>query len=234
MLAIYKKEIRSYFTTPIGFVFVGVFLAASGLLFGISTLESKTSSLSTYMMFLTFAFIVLLPLLTMKSFAEEKRTKTEQLLLTAPISITSMVLAKFFAALTIFLATLTITCFYAIPLAIYGNPNIASFFGCIIALAFIGTCFIAIGIFISSITENQFSAATVTIAILAFLMLISLLNSLIDSYFVRTVLNWISIYSRYTYFTYGIFDYSATLYYLSICVVFLFLTVRVFERRRWN
>lgn len=234
MLAIYKREMRAYFTTPIGYVFVAVFLAVSGLSFGLTTLELQTTNLSIYMTIMMFAFIILLPLLTMKSFAEEKRTKTEQLLLTAPISLTSMVLAKYLAALSIFLGTLVVTSLYYIPLSIYGNPNAAIFFGCMIALVFIGMCFIAIGIFVSAITENQFSAAAVTIAILAVLMLISFLNTIIDSYVVREVLSWISIYSRHTYFTYGIFDFSAMVYYLSICIVFLFLTVRIYERRRWN
>ena len=102
------------------------------------------------------------------------------------------------------------------------------------AMVLIGMTFIAIGIFVSSLTENQFTASFATIGILLGLMIVAALNNIIDSYIVRSVLDWISIYSRYANFTYGIFDFGAVVYYISICVVFLFLTVRVFEKRRWS
>lgn len=102
-----------------------------------------------------------------------------------------------------------------------------------IAMILIGMCFIAIGIFVSSLTSNQFTAGLATIGILLALMGISLSNSLIDFYPVRQVLSFISIYSRYTAFTYGIFDFAAAFYYISICAIFLYLAYRVYEKRRW-
>jgi len=234
MFAVYKRELHSYFTTPIGYVFMAVFLAVAGFLYSITTLQSQTSDVSGYFQILLFAYIVVIPLLTMKSFAEERRTRTEQLLLTAPISLAGMVLAKFFAAFTMFFGTLLISSLYYIPLAMYGDVNWARVFGSMFAMMLIGMTFIAIGIFISSLTENQFTASLGTIGILLSFIIIAMVNSLIDSYAVRLVLSWISIYSRYSYFTYGIFDFGAVVYYISICVVFLFLTVRVFEKRRWS
>ena len=234
MLAIYKRELRSYFTTPIGYVFIAVFLAVSGFSFALTTLQTQSSDVSLYFQFLMFAYIVILPLLTMKTFAEERRTRTEQLLLTAPVSLTGMVLAKFLAAFTMFFGTLLVSAVYFFPLSLYGEVNWPRVWGSMFAMVLIGMTFIAIGIFVSSLTENQFTASLGTIGILLALMIVAMVNSLIDSYVVRSVLDWISIYSRYANFTYGIFDFGAVVYYISICVVFLFLTVRVFEKRRWS
>lgn len=235
MFAIYKRELRSYFTSPTGYVFMVVFLAVSGFLFSLCTLQVQSSDVSTYFQLLMFAYIVIIPLLTMKIFAEERRTRTEQLLLTAPVSLSGMVLAKFFAALTMFVSTLLVTCVYFIPLSMYSEElNWPRLWGSMFAMFLIGMTFIAIGVFVSSLTENQLTAALGTIGILLALIIVAMINSLIDSYVIRAVLDWISVYSRYANFTYGIFDFGAVVYYVSICVVFLFLTVRVFEKRRWS
>ena len=234
MLAIYKREMRAYFTSPVGYIFMVVFLAASGFLFGFSTLLSNTADVTLYYQMLMFAYVVIIPLLTMKTFSEERRTRTEQVLLTAPVSLTGMVLAKFFAALSVFASTLIVSGLYFYPLSLYGTVNGPRVFGSMFAMFLIGMTFVAIGIFVSSLTENQFAASLGTIAILLALMVVAMLNSLIDSYVVRAVLSWISVFSRYSYFTYGIFDIAAVVYYVSICVIFLFLAVRVFEKRRWS
>ena len=235
MFAVYKREMRSYFTTSAGYVFCAVFLAASGLLFGLLTMEiTKTTDVSMYYQALMFAYIIILPLLTMKSFAEERRTRTEQLLMTSPVGLFSIVAAKVLAAFTLFFCTIAVTALYFIPLSLYGEFNWGRAFGCMIAVIFVGMCFIAIGIFISSLTANQFTAGLGTIGVLLALMGISLSNSLIDFYPVRKVLAFISIYARYAAFTNGIFDFSAAFYYLSICAIFLFLAYRVYEKRRWS
>lgn len=232
MTAIYKREMRSYFTTPTGYVFAAVFLCAAGFLFSLTTLQMQSNDVSAYYQIMMYAYIIIIPLLTMKSFAEEKKSKTEQLLLTSPVSLTSVVLGKFFAAATMFLGTVLLTLLFTIPLAIYSDPNWARVFGCTIGIFLIGLCFIAVGLFMSSLTESQFTAAVSTIATLAGLVVIAVLNGLIDNYFLRLVLDWISIYSRFMNFTYGIFDIPAALYYISVCFVFLFLTVRVYDKRR--
>ncbi len=232
MQAIYKREMRSYFTTPTGYIFAAIFLCASGFLFALCTLQMQTSDVSAYFQFLMYAYIVVIPLLTMKSFAEEKKNGTEQLLLTSPVSLTSMVMAKFLAAFTMFCGTLLISSFAMAVLGLYSEPNWARVIGCTVGILLVGICFIAIGLFVSSLTDNQFIAAIGTIALLAGLVVVAIINGLIDNYYLRLVLDWISIYSRYMNFTYGIFDVASSVYYLSICVVFLFLTVRVYEKRR--
>ncbi len=233
MSAIYKKEMRTYFTTPIGYVFIAVFLAVSGFMFAMSTYQSQTSDVSGYFQLMIFGYIVIVPLLTMRSFADERKSRTEQILMTAPVSITSMVMAKFLAALTMFAGSVLVSCLYYLPLFNYGEPNIGRALGCLIAMLLIGMCFISVGIFVSTLTESSVTAATGTMAILLGFVVAALFNGLIDSYVIRFVLDWISVYSRYVNFTYGIFDVSAAVYYLSISAIFLFLSVRVYERRRY-
>ena len=233
MAAIFKRELSSYFKTGTGYIFAAVFLLAAGFLYSICTLHMQTSDVSAYFQFLMYAYIVVIPLLTMKSFAEEKKNGTEQLLLTSPVSLPSLVLAKFLAAFCMFVATLVVSCASFVTLALYAeDPNWARVIGCTLGILLVGMCFIAIGLFVSSLTDNLFTAAIGTIAILAGLVVVAIINGLIDNYYIRIVFDWISIYSRYLNFTYGIFDVASAFYYISICAIFLFLTVRTYEKRR--
>ena len=235
MFAIYKREMRSYFTTPIGYIFIGVFLALSGGIFSFCTLQLfDAADPYSFFTFLLFGFAILIPLLTMKLFSEERKLKTEQLLLTSPVTLTGMVLAKFLAAFTMFALTFLASCCYFLILPQYGEINGAILFGNIISILLVGAAFIAVGVFVSSLSENQLNAAIGTIAILGVMLVISFLSAYIDNAFIRTVFGWLSIFTRFMNFTYGIFDYSALLYYISIAFVFLFLTVRVYEKRRWD
>ena len=236
MMAIYKREMLSYFTSPIGYVFIAVFLALNSFIFSRFTLMAgDDSSVGTYFMIVMFIFIILVPLLTMKSFSEERKMRTEQLLLTSPISLMGMVFAKFLAAFTMFAGTFILGALMMFPtLYMYGEPNTAVLISSTIGILLIGAAFIAIGLFVSSLTENQLVAAVGTMGILIFLLLVGLLTSYIDVYAVRVVIDWISIYSRFGNFSYGILDPATLVYYFSICFVFMFLTVRIYEKRRWS
>ena len=248
MFAIFKKELRSYFINAIGYVYVGVFLAVAALLCCYTTLGQKSYDTSAYFQMLNFAFIVLIPLLTMKLFSEEKKLRTEQLLMTAPVSVWGMVLGKFFAAFALFLGTVVVSCINFFPIYSDGqkeslkNPYAVSHIGpvtseiviCLLGIILIGAAFIAIGLFISSLTENQLAAAVATIAVIFTLLVLDMANQYIDVYAIRYVLSWICIISRFSNFTIGILDYSSILYYLSITGVFVLLTVRVYDKRRWG
>ena len=234
MLSIYKRELASYFTTPIGYIFCAVFLALSGAVFSYTTLFSMKADVTTYFTYMLVLLIVLIPLLTMKLFSEERKQRTEQLLLTAPVSLYGMVGGKFLAAYTLFAGcTLLSFCSFFL-LYLYADVKSAVLFGNLLALLLLGMAFVAIGIFVSALTENQLAAAVGTVAILLALMLVSLLNSVIPVYWLRFVLSSISVFARYQNFTQGVFDIAAIVYYLSMTAVFLFLTVRVFDRRRWG
>ena len=256
MLAIYKKEMRSYFINPIGYVYTGIFLVFSALLACYTTLVSESYSTSGYFTTMIFSFIILIPLLTMRLFAEERKGRTEQLLLTAPVTITGMVMGKYLAALTLYVSTMLISCINFIPIYVIaaaeraGNatsvahigPVTAEIVGSMIAILLLGAAFIAIGTFISSLTENQLSAAVVTIGVLCVMVLLNMVNNITDSegnqiigaYAIRAVINWLSVLNRFSNFSHGIFDFAALLYYVSLIAVFVFLTIRVYEKRRWG
>ena len=248
MFAIFKKELRSYFVNPIGYVFVGIFLLFSALLCCYTTLLSQSYDTTLYFMIMMFAFIILIPLLTMRLFSEERKMRTEQLLLTAPVTLTGMVMGKFLAAFSLFLGCMAASCLNFIPLyvvaaiekgnASYGTsyigPVTAQIVGGMIGLILIGAAFIAIGTFISSLTENQLASAIITIAVILGFIGIGLLSSFVNIYWVRVALSWISVFGRFDYLLMGVFDISAVVYYISLAFIFIFLTVRVYEKRRWN
>lgn len=257
MLAIYRKEMRSYFINPIGYIYLGVFLVFSALLCCYTTLISATYSTSAYFTYLIFSFIILIPVLTMRLFAEERKLRTEQLLLTAPVTITGMVMGKYLAALTLYVGGILISCINFIPLYVIGaaeragesdmalthiGPVTGEIVGSVIAVILLGAALIAVGTLISALTENQLSAAVITVGVIAVMVLLNIFNLLTDSdgqpiigsYAVRFVISWISVISRFSAFSQGMFDYSALLYYASLAFIFLFLTVRVYEKRRWG
>ncbi len=235
MWAIYKRELKSYFITPIGYIFAGMFIAVSGALFAYTTLLTQNSSgMYTYFVLLLIVFCVLLPLLTMKLFSEERKSRTEQILLTAPVTLTGVVFAKYFAALTIFAASLAVNSLNFVLLYFYGNPNLAVILTNIVGLFLVGSAFIALGMFLSALTENQLIAAVSSIAIIAVLLLTSLIAQQIPVEWLRLIIRWFSVVDRYSPFTVGYFDIPALLYFMSFTGGFVFLTVRVYEKRRWS
>ena len=151
MTAVYLRELRSYFITPIGYIYAAMFLAVSGLLFGYTTLLPETSTtdgstqLALYFLFMMGVFCILIPLLTMKLFADDRRLKTEQLLLTSPVSLFGMVMGKYLAALTVFAATLAVNSFNFFLLYRYGTPNGAVIAANVLGVFFLGAAFIALG-----------------------------------------------------------------------------------------
>lgn len=234
MTAIYKREMRSFFTTPIGYVFVAIYLAISGALFAATTLFSMSSSLTEYFSYMLFVYVILVPLLTMKSFSEERKTRTEQLLLTAPVTLPGMVAAKFLAALTLFASCQLVAALAFFILARYAQLKVAIIFGNLLALLLVGMAFIAVGLFVSALTENQLAAAVATVGILLLFLLIGYANQFINVYWIRFIFSCLSVWTRFQNFGQGVFDVAALFYYLSVTAVFLFLTVRIYDRRRYR
>lgn len=247
MFAIYKKELRSFFINPIGYVFVGAFLGLAALLCCYTTILSGSYDTTTYFTLMLAVVSILIPLLTMRLFAEERKLRTEQLLLTAPVTVTGMVLGKFLAALTLYGGSLLVSCINFIPLYAVAaaergaqaynyhiGPVTGQIAGNLVGVLLLGAAIIALGTFVSALTENQLAAAVITISVIALLLGVGLVGSLVNNYAVRVVASWISIYSRFGNFQNGLFDFAAILYYASICFVFVFLTVRIYEKRRWH
>lgn len=235
MIAIFKREMRSYFTGVIGYAFLVIFLAVAAAVFSYTTLFSMSSDVSAYFTVMLLFSAIILPILTMKSFSEERKAKTEQLVLTAPVSLPAMVIGKFLAAYAIFAAATVFSSLYFLILVPYGTVKGAILLGNIIALLLVGMVFISIGLFVSSLTENQLSAAVGTIAIILVFLGISLLGALIPTtYWLRFVFDALSIYNRFQTFAAGYFDLASFIYYISVSAVFLYFTFRVYDRRRYN
>lgn len=236
MLAIYKREMRYFFTSPVGYVFVAIFFAVSaGIFMSLTVQKGADANYTQYFTYVIMLCIVEVPLLTMKLLSEERKMKTDQLILTSPVSLFGIVMAKFLAAYSLFGGSFLVSSIiYYIPLKVYGTPDTAIYIGSVIAILLIGAAFIAVGEFISSLTENQFLAAFGTIAAICLFVFAQNINSYINSEFVRRIFSAISVTSRYTYFMYGLFDWAALIYYVSLIAAFLFMTVRVFEKRRWS
>ena len=235
MGAVYKRELRAYFLSPVGYVFVGMFLMMSGAFFCLSTLYAGTTSLSMYFTYVLMSFVVLIPLATMRLFSEERKMRTDQLLFTSPVSLWGLIAAKFFAAYTLFSATLLLSCVNFLFLSgKYGAINVPVMLAQLVGVLLIGGAFCAIGLFLSSLTENQLIAALTSIGVILAMLALGFLTSGIQNTALRVFLKWFSIFDRFYTFSYGLFDFVSVIYYVTIALVFLFATVRVLERRRWE
>lgn len=166
MLAIYKKELRSYFTTVIGFIYAALFLVVVGIYFMAYNLRGQYAKFEYTVAAIEFLYIVLIPILTMRLLAEENKQKTDQLLLTSPVTITKIVLGKFFAAVTMYLVPVVIMCFYPIIISRYASVSFGPFYATaytsILGFVMLAVAYIALGVFISAITENQVIALILT------------------------------------------------------------------------
>ncbi|MDF2542758.1 MAG: putative rane protein [Herbinix sp.] len=172
MLAIYKKELRSYFTSMIGYVFIAFFLVIIGLYFVINNFIMGYANFEYVLSGVSFIFILLVPLLTMRLIAEENKQKTDQLLLTSPLSANSIILGKFLAVLTIFMIVIAVTCTFPLIIKQYGVVPMASAYSALVGFTLLGAAYLALGLFISSLTESQVVAAVITFItfLLTFLM----------------------------------------------------------------
>ncbi len=234
MSAIYRREFRAYFTSPIGYIYLAVFYCLAGYFFFGSTLLNNTNSLSGVFSSLFNIVVFVIPLLTMRLFSEDKRHKTDQALLTAPVSLFSLIMGKYLAALTVYLLGISITLVFALVVGYYATPVWTVVLGHFLGLFLLGAALIAIGGLISSTTENQVIAAVGGIGAGLFLVLIDSLSSLVSTEIISTALVGISFYNHYLSFTLGVLDLSDVVFFLVVAVLFLFLTARVFEKRRWS
>jgi ABC-2 type transport system permease protein len=248
MSAVFKREFKAYFTSPIGFVIIGLFSIISIFIFFATVLTGKTVDMGGYFSTIIIIYAVIVPLITMRLMSEEKRQKTDQCLFTSPISLTSIVMGKFLSAFVLFSITLSFPVIYAIIINAYMPIELWVFIGNMVGMLLVGSSFVAIGLFISSLTENQAVAAIgslITILLFIATQLLTFLISglytklpslslLISSENINNLINYVSVIPRYSNFSMGIFNLADALYFFSIATVFIFLTVRVLEKRRWS
>ena len=235
MGAIFRRELKAYFTSPIAYIFIAVFYIYTGTFFVSYNLSYGTTDMSIVFSNAFVIMMILLPLLTMRLFTEEKRQRTDQCLLTAPVNLFSIVMGKFLAAVCIFMCAMAVYVLYVITLlALAGNVAWATIIGNFIALLLLGASFIAIGIFVSAMTENQVVAAIVSFIIIMLFYLIDMLAGTVRIEWLRTIMSSLGFYTRYYEFSTGMFNFTSLLFFLSAIFIFNFLTVRVLEKRRWD
>lgn len=183
MLAVFEKELKSYFRSPVGFVFIGLFLLVSAGIFVFMYLLKGMVAYTSYLNYMNLVFMITVPILTMKSFSEERKTKTDQLLLTSPIKASDIVIGKYFAAVAVLFITLAIHSLDAVIISFFSlNMYFLDIFIAYVGLFLVGCAYIAIGEFVSSTTENQVISAIITFAILlAIFVLQSLTTSVVSS-----------------------------------------------------
>lgn len=232
MTAIYKREMRSYLTSPVGYVFLAVFYAISGYYFFATSLVGNTTDMSYVFSNLFSIAIFLVPMLTMRLFSEERRQKTEQALFTAPVRFTGIVMGKFLACLTMYLMGMGITLVYFLVLCAFRIPDAAVFFGNFLGLGLLGAALCAIGIFISSLTESQVIAAVGSLAIGLLLLFSNSFTPVVSNQLVSKLILNLSFYEHYLDFTRGLLNLADLTFFVSMTGLFLFLTVRHLERRR--
>lgn len=287
MLAMFLKELRSYFTSAIGYIFIGTFLLIAGIFFVLNNLLSSNPAYNSTLQSLVTIFLFIVPILTMKIMSEETKTKTDQLLFTAPIKITDIVLGKYFAALAIFSISLLITVLYPLILSTLGTISVSEIFTGYIGIFLLGATLISIGLFVSSLTENQVTSAVISFGVFLFIFLIDSIQQALPStrnsslifvlilvailalsvYFstkniyatiltlvigliitigifiakkeafdglLQKVFAWFSLTNRYGLFSQGLLSLNSVVYYLSFITAFVFLTIRMVDKRRWN
>ena len=234
MGAIFRRELKAYFTSPIAYIFIAVFYIYTSTFFASYNLYYGTTDMSTSFTSAFTIIMILLPLLTMRLFTEEKRQKTDQCLLTAPVNLFSIVMGKFFAAVCVFLCAMAIYVLYVITLvALAGSVAWATVIGNFVALLLLGASFISIGIFVSAMTENQVVAAIVSFIIIMLFYMIDIFAGNVQVEWLRNVMSSLGFYTRYYEFSTGIFSIPSLVFFLSAIFIFNFLTVRALEKRRW-
>ncbi len=287
MKAILRHELTTLFTTLYGYVFTAFLLLFAGIYTMTNNLSGLSAQFELTVYAMSLVLVIIVPILTMRTIADERRQNTDHLLYSLPISMAKVVLGKFLSLLVVLAIPLVVLCLYPLVLSLYGSVYLPAAYGTIVAFFFLGAALIAIGVFISSLTENPVVAAGICFAVM---LLIYFLSSLVDylpsgayanyivlavvfllaavlvGFFTKnsfvgivtgavliigetvfyvvdstrfaglisTIASAISPFDRFYTFVYGTFDLSGIVYFISVAVLFLFLTVQSLEKRRWE
>ena len=243
MKALYLKEIRSFLGSTIGYAVIGIYLILNSLFlwvfsFGTNVLDGGTADLVSYFSIAPIIFLILIPAITMRTFAEEKRTGTIELLFTRPLTDIQIVLAKFFAGLTLVLIAIIPTTIYYVSIHFLGDPvgiiddgvTVASFLG----LIFVGGIFVAIGVFVSSITTNQIVALLLAVFFSWFTFLgFDLLANFGQFGGLDIVIRNLGIIEHFTSIQKGILVSNDIVYFISVTVIFILATKLSLQSRKW-
>ncbi len=231
--AIFKKELRAYFLSPVAYAVAGVFLLLSGYFFSVIMLTTRTAEMRAAFGNMSIVLIFVVPLLTMRLLAEEVRQGTAELLLTCPLRSTHIILGKYLASLVLYLAMLAMTGIYPWVLLRFGNPDPGPIISGYLGIFLLGASFLAVGLFASSVTDSNIVAAMVAFGLLLLLWVLGWAGEALGGR-LGDVLTSLALFERLNDFRKGIIDSSNCLHYLSYIVGFLFLAGLGLERRRWG
>ncbi len=232
MRSIYKKELRAYLTSMTGYIFMAVLLAVTSLYYVANCLVGGYPVFGAILSSVYFILLLVVPVLTMRSMAEEKRQKTDQLLMTAPVSLWAIVWGKYLAMVTIFLIPMAILCLYPLILLQFGTVSLLMAYTAVLGFVLFGAACLAIGLFLSAVTESQVIAAVLTFGVLFFLNMASGIANVIGaSGIAASIFNALCIYQPFINFVQGIFDLTGVLYYLTVILLALFLTVQLLQKK---
>ena len=232
MVAILKRELSSYFNSAVAYVVMAVYFLFSGLFFSMICIENDSASL-TYVfgnMFIIILFVI--PIITMKTFSEEKRQRTDQALLTSPTSLFEIVMGKFLGAFILFALCSLIFVVYALVISFFTTPDWAVVLCTYFGLLLLGAALIAIDVFISVLTESMIISAVAGMGVGLLIYMLSNLSSYITVDWIATIVKKIDFLTYYTNFTYGMLNLTDIVFFLSVTGLFLFFTARVLEKRR--
>ena len=233
MTAIFKRECKAYFTSLITYFFLAAFFIAEGVLFYVLYQNGSTATYAIPFSYPLYCAIFLIPLLTMRTISEDNRQKVDQVLLTAPVSVTDIVLGKFFACFSIYALAYAPTLIFQLIVSYHSTVNWALYLYSIFGTMLLGSVLIAMGIFISSLTESTALAAVLTIVTNLVLMFISSIAELAKVEWLTDAAEHIALLDRYANFGESVLNVADIVFFLSITVFCLFLCVRSVERRRW-
>jgi len=235
--AITKRELGSYFVSPIAYVSIAVFLVVMGIIFSIIMTNPGGAEASLRFVFgnvfTAFILMIITPLITMRLLAEEQRSGTMELLLTAPVRDWEVVLGKFLASLILYLVMLAFTGYYVVILKLYGNPDWGPIMATYIGLLLLGASLLSLGLLTSAMTQNQIVAAVAGFGLILALLMAQFLAELAKPP-LSTFLNQLALFQHYFDFLKGVVDTKDVVYYLSVTAAGLFLTTQVLQIRRWR
>jgi len=235
MGTVYRREMKAYFNSPVAYAIIAVFMVMIGLFFWIRCLLYASTDFSRVLSTVSEYLAMIVPIITMKLLADERRNGTEVLLRTAPKQMWKIVLGKYFAALSLFAIMLAATIIYPILLTFLSEDGIpvGKVFSGYVAFFLLGACYIAIGLLCSSFTDSQVVAAISGIVVLWLVQLIQSIGATVGGTF-GSILQWISPLKRYSDFSLGQFNFASLFFYISFSAVVVYLTIANVERRRWS
>ncbi len=233
VLAVAERELKSYFTSPVAYVVTALVLAMTGYLFSVILRQSQDASLRPTMSNLSVIFLFIMPFITMRLFAEEQRSGTIELVMTNPVRDFEIVVGKFLGAAFLVLLMLAFTLYYPFLLVAFGNPDRGPIIAGYLGLVLQAMSFLAVGVFASSLTQNQIISAIVTFTILLIMWLAEAAADFFGAP-VKDIVRYLSITSHFQDFPRGIIDTTHIVYFLSVVAAGLFLTTLSLQTRRWN